>query len=81
MSGGNGCAYAEVRDPGSNGSTVSIVMDTINGTLSFIVAGKLEGHAYVDQQFKNTPVYPAVSMERKSDEIEFMSYAPYKIGS
>ena len=48
MYGGNGGAYAEVRDPGSNGSTVSIIIDTINGTLSFIIAGKLEGHAYVD---------------------------------
>ena len=74
---GNGAAYAEVTDPGSNGTTVSVVVNTQQGSLSFIINGKVEGNAYIDSTFKSKKIYPAVSIERKTDEIEFVSFAPY----
>ena len=72
--------WKNVWEPYSKESTepvsrdiVSIILDTIEGSLSFKINGKNLGEAFTNDIFKNQRMYAAFSVKDNGDEVQIVS--------
>ncbi len=73
---GVGKDYAKGLAKQVNFEEIHIILDTIEGAVSFMVGGRSFGVAYKEKSFKKKKYYPAVSINDYHDKIEFMYFGP-----